>query len=116
MREVDAGVVDQHVQAAEVRVGLVGHPPDGLGVGQVGLDDRVPVTRQSGQHLAGQPGRPAVMHRHPVALPGERLRDRSADAPRRPRHQYRSLRHHAPSGPRYSCVPHPDNARPTRRR
>jgi hypothetical protein len=36
MRKVDAGVVDQHVQAAEVRVGLVDHLPDGLGVGQVG--------------------------------------------------------------------------------
>ena len=106
MRDVDPGVVDQHVQAAEVRVGLADHLPDCLGVGQVGLDDRVAVARQPGQHLAGphlagQPGqprrpRPAVMHRHPVALPGERLGHRPADAPRRPRHQYRSLRQELP--------------------
>ena len=96
MREVDPGVVDQYVQAVQVGVGLVDHPPDGLGVGQVGLDHGVAVARQPGQHLAGQAGRPTVMHRHPVALPGERFGHRAADAPRRPSHQYRSLRHDAP--------------------
>jgi hypothetical protein len=97
-------------------VGLIDHLPDGLGVSQVGPDDRVTVTRQPGQYLGRQAGRPAVVHRHPVALPGERLGHRTADTPRSSRHQYRSLRHRAPSGPRYNCAPRPGNARPTRRR
>jgi hypothetical protein len=85
--EVDPGVVHQHVQPAEVRGGLVDHPPDGLGVGQVGLDDRVAAARQPVPHFLGEPGRIAVVHRHPVAELREGLRDRPADAPGRPRHQ-----------------------------
>jgi hypothetical protein len=64
---VDPGVVDQHVQAAEVRMSLVDHLPDGVGVGQVGLDDRMAAARQPGQDLAGQLSRPAMVHRHPVS-------------------------------------------------
>ena len=44
------------------------------------------VSRQASCHW-----RPAVVHRHPVAQLRERLRHRPADAPGRPRHQYRSL-------------------------
>ena len=59
-------------------------------------------TRQPRQHLAGQLRRPAVVHRHPVAPLRERLRHRPADAPGRPRHQYRSLPHHRLSSHRDS--------------
>ncbi len=82
-------------------MGLIDHPADGLGVGQVGLDDGVAVARQRAQHLAGQPGRPAMVHRHPVAEPGERDRHRPADAPGRPRHQDRS---------RHGCSLHRDSS------
>src|SRR5580693_9428476 len=87
---VDPGVVDQDVQPAQVGSGLVHHLPDGGGIGQVRADDRVPLAGQAGQHLEGQRGRIAVMHRHPVALAGERLRHRPADAPRRPGDQDRA--------------------------
>ena len=89
MAVIDPGVVDQHIQAAQVGGGLVHHLLDGLGVGQVAADDGMTVARQSGQHLAREPGRIPVMHRHPVALPRERLRDRPADAPGRPGDQDR---------------------------
>jgi hypothetical protein len=94
--EVDPGVVHQHVQPAEVRSGLVNHPPDRAGVGQVGLHDRVTAARQPGPHFLGEPSRVAVVHRHPVTELRESLRDRPADAPGRARHQYRSLRQDSP--------------------
>src|SRR5438045_3975176 len=64
MRKVDAGVVDHHVQAAEVRVDLVDHLPDGLGVGQVGI-------------CASQYG-PAPMPTVGIRSVAETLRPRSA--------------------------------------
>jgi hypothetical protein len=79
--QVDPGVVHQHIQAAEVSGGRVDHPPDGLGVRQVGLDDGVAAARQPGPYVLGQSGRIAVVHRDPVAELGECLRDRPADAP-----------------------------------
>jgi hypothetical protein len=45
VRDVNPGVVDQHVQAAQVRVRPVDHPSHGPGIGQVGLHDRMPATR-----------------------------------------------------------------------
>jgi hypothetical protein len=81
---VDPGVVDQDVQPTEIGRGLVDHLLDGRGVGQVGAHHRVAVARQPGQHLLRERGRVAVVHRHPVALLGERLRYRAADAPGRP--------------------------------
>jgi hypothetical protein len=86
---IDPGVVHQHVQAAQVGGGLVHQLLDRLGVGQVAADDSVTAARQRGQHLSGEAGRIPVMHRHPVALAGEGLRDRPADAPGRPGDQDR---------------------------
>jgi hypothetical protein len=80
----------------------VDHPPHGLGVRQVGLHDRVAATRQPGPHLPGQPGRAAVVHRHPVTMLRERLGHRPTDAPGRPRHQDRSR--HCPSSHRDSSL------------
>ena len=79
--EVDPGVVHHHVEAAQAGHGRLDHQPDGVGVGQVGADDRVAVTGQPGQDLLRQRRGVTVMHRHPVALPGERLRHRPANAP-----------------------------------
>ena len=89
MPVIDPGVVHQHIQAAQVGGGLIHHLPDGFGIGQVGADDGVPAARQPGQHLPREPGRIPVMHRHPVTLPRECLRDRPADAPGRPGDQDR---------------------------
>jgi hypothetical protein len=86
---IDPGVVHQHIQAAQVGDGLVHQLPDGLGVGQVAADDGVTAARQSGQHLPRESCRSQVMHRHPVALPGERQRDRPADTAGRPGDQDR---------------------------
>jgi hypothetical protein len=86
---IDPGVVHQHVQAAQVGGGLVHQLPDSLGVGQVAAHDGVTAARQVGQHLPRESGRIPVVHRHPVALPCERLRDRPADTPGRPGDQDR---------------------------
>jgi predicted NBD/HSP70 family sugar kinase len=87
---VDPGVVDQDVQPAQGVGGPLHHRPDGDGVGQVGADSRVAAAGQAGQHLLREPGRIAMMHRHPVAPVGERLRHGPADAARSPRHQDRA--------------------------
>jgi predicted NBD/HSP70 family sugar kinase len=95
---VDPCVVDQDVQTAQRVRGPVHHRPHGAGVGQVGADNHVAGAGQAGQHLLREPGRVAMMHRHPVALAGERLRHRPADAAGSPRHQDRAPgRRHFPS-------------------
>jgi len=87
---VDPGVVDQDVQPAEIGGGPVHHLPYGSGVSQVRADYGVAAARQPGQHLLGQPGRIAVVHRHPVTLASERLRHGPADSAGCPRDQDRA--------------------------
>src|SRR3984957_17241226 len=103
---VDPGVVDQDVQPAQVGGGLIYHLPDGRGVGQVGAHHRVAAAAQPGPHLLRESGRIAVMDRHPVALGGEGLRHRPADAPGGPGDQDRAAR--GPGGCHLS--PHKDSS------
>jgi hypothetical protein len=56
MPQVDPGVVDQHIQPAQVAGGLVDHPPDRPGVGQVGSHHGVARAGQPVRHLGGQRG------------------------------------------------------------
>jgi len=76
------GVVDQDVQAAEIVGRTVDGGPYGERVGQVGLHPGMPAAGQRVERAPAFQRRAAVVHRDPVALRGERLRDCAADATR----------------------------------
>ena len=86
---VDARVVDQHVEPAQLGRDRADHARDGARVADVGLDDEVRPPRQPG---------PRPLRRRPVPVavdgdprpPGRELPgDGAADALRRPRHEHR---------------------------
>ncbi len=89
----DPGVVDQHVDAPERGRGLLDHAPRVGGIGDVGLDDGVALSRQFGTDPFGQVGGAAVMDRDAVAGGGEGHRDRPSDPARRAGNEDCSLTH-----------------------
>ena len=60
--------------------GAVHHPAHRLGIGQVGLHQQVTLAGQFAEHPLGTLLGAAPVHRHAVALRGEGVRDRAADA------------------------------------
>jgi hypothetical protein len=79
-RAEHAGVVDQHVETAELLCDAVDHGPYRRGVRHVGLDHDVAVAGQLGRELLRQGGRVPVMHRDPVPAGRETGGDGPAQA------------------------------------
>ena len=77
---VDTGVVDQHVQLAELLDHGVDHPRAGIRIGQVTGDGPVPGAGQAVPNPLGGGTVPAGMHRDPMTGRRQSRRDRRADA------------------------------------
>ena len=86
-------VVHQHVEPAEPGHGVVDHRGDLCRVGDVGLDNHVPVAGQARRDRRGERRVVAVMDGDTVPGPGERFRDRLADAAGRPSYQNLAISH-----------------------
>jgi len=95
MGEEHAGVVDQHVQAAEPGRRGVDGAQGLLGVGQVGSHGEVSVAGQPVQGPGGLALGPPVVHRHPIARRRERLGHRPADPARPARDEDGAAHRHA---------------------
>ncbi len=93
-----AGVVDEHVEAAELGFGAPDQVGGRIGVGDVALQQRVTLARQRRERCAGARRVAVVMHADARALAGALDCGRAADAARRAGDQDRS---------------HPDNLRIT---
>ena len=97
---IDARVVDERVDRAELPVDRPEHRHDVLLAAHVGLDDQrsPPLGPDGRRHLVRALARAHVVDAYVVALPGRHLRDRRPDAATSPRHQ----EHAHPSRP--SCL------------
>ena len=89
---VDPGVVDQHVDPAQLVHDPRDQRPRLLGVGQVGLGQPVPAGAEPGQGVVGRPPVGAELDDHRGPAGGELLGHGAADPARAARDQ----RHHAP--------------------
>ena len=78
----NAGIVDEHVDAAEGHLGRVEHAVDRLGIGDVGLGCNGPAAGRldPGDDGIGRGGVAGVVHHDREAVLGEALRNGSADA------------------------------------
>ena len=86
---IDAGVVDERVDRAELPVDRPEHRHDVLFAAHIGLDDQgpPPLGPDGRRHLVRPLARAHVVDAHVVALSGRHLRDRRPDAATSPRHQ-----------------------------
>jgi hypothetical protein len=82
----DAGVVDQHIEAAETFIDVSEHAPHGRFVGDVGLHGDGAATRLADlrRQFVGRVARRRVVQHHVVALGRRSASDGSTDAPARP--------------------------------
>src|SRR4029077_3829612 len=80
----DAGIVDEHIDAAERRLGSVEHAADGLLIADIGLRAQraAALVLDLARHGFGGRGVARVVDDDGKAVPGQPLRHRGADAAR----------------------------------